>query len=214
MIPQIFLITPPIADPEAFRPKLETVLSTQAIAVMLLRLAGQSAREIGALATALKTAVQEAGVAALIEAPQDLRLVARLGLDGVQINATGAALGEAISSLKPERIVGVAGLRSRHDAMETGERDIDYLMFGEPRGDGSLPPLAQTLERAQWWASIFNLPCVAYAPEMAAVAPLAATGAEFIALGEWVFDAPDPGEVIAQARRAIKAAALGSTACG
>lgn len=208
MVPDIFLITPPIEDALAFRPQLEKVLSTQALAVILLRFAGGRDVEIKGPATALKVLVQEAGVAALIEAPQDARLVARLGLDGVQIEGVGEALDEALSSLKPDRIVGVAGIKSRHDAMEAGELDIDYLMFGEPRADGFVPPLAQTVERAEWWAQIFNIPCVAYAPDLDAVEPIARTGAEFLALGEWVFAAPDPAEVIAEARRRAKAAAL------
>ncbi len=53
--------------------------------------------------------------------------------------------------------------------MEAGERDIDYVMFGEPRADGFVPPLAQTIERAEWWAAIFNVPCVAYAPDLDSV---------------------------------------------
>lgn len=211
MVPQIFLITPPIEDALAFRPQLEKVLSTEALAVVLLRFAAAADADVKGPATALKVLVQDAGVAALIEAPQDVRLVARLGLDGAQIDGIGEALEEALSSLKPDRIVGVAGVKSRHDAMEAGEHEIDYLMFGEPRTDGFVPPLAQTVERAEWWAQIFNIPCVAYAPDIEAVEPLARTGAEFVALGGWVFSAEDPAAVIAEARRRAKAAALART---
>jgi thiamine-phosphate pyrophosphorylase len=38
-------------------------------------------------------------------------------------------------------------------------------------------------ERAGWWAELFNTPCVVFASEEAHIAPLVATGAEFIALG-------------------------------
>lgn len=229
MVPQIFLITPPIADALAFRPALEKVLSTEALAVVLLRFAGTSDADIKGPAKAtssevnagsredfaskkeilaLKTLVQEADCAALIDAPEDSRLVARLGLDGAHVSGPGPTFEEALGSLKPDRIVGIGGLKSRHDAMESGERDIDYVMFGEPRPDGSLPALTQTVERAEWWAQIFNVPCVAYAPDLDAVTPLAATGADFIALGPWVFEAQDPAECIAEARRRAKAAAL------
>lgn len=208
MVPQIFLITPPIADALAFRPQLEKVLSTQGLAVVLLRFAGKTDAEIKGPATALKALVQEAGSAALIDTPEDSRLVARLGLDGAHVNGPGPAFEEALGSLKPDRIVGIGGLKSRHDAMEAGERDIDYVMFGEPRPDGTLPALNQTVERAEWWAEIFNVPCVAYAPELEAVALLAATGTDFIALGPWVFEAEDPAECIAEARRRAKAATL------
>jgi thiamine-phosphate pyrophosphorylase len=208
MIPQFYLITPPIADPLAFRPTLEALLSTGAVAVLLARFVQASDAEAKRLATALKGMVQEAGAAFLIDAPEDARLVARLGLDGAHVPRPGPMLSEAISALKPERIVGIGGLRSRHDAMEAGEADIDYVMFGEPRGDGSLPDLMQTIERAEWWATIFNIPCIAYAPDLDAIAPLSATGAEFIALGPCLFETEDPAEALAEARRRAKSTAL------
>jgi thiamine-phosphate pyrophosphorylase len=77
------------------------------------------------------------------------------------------------------------------------------VMFGEPRADGSLPPLEQVLERCRWWAEVFNIPCIGYAPDAAAVAPLAATGVEFVALGPWAFaDAAALGEALAALRKA------------
>ncbi|WP_150286166.1 thiamine phosphate synthase [Rhabdaerophilum calidifontis] len=207
MVPQFFLITPPVADPQAFRPLLESVIATGALDVVLLRLAPQA--DPKRVIPPLRPLVQEAGIALLIEAPEDPRLVARLGIDGVHVAAPGPRLAEAVAALKPDRIVGIGGLKARHDAMEAGEMDVDYVMFGEPRGDGSVPPLAQVVERAEWWAAIFNTPCIAYAPDLESVAPLAATGAEFIALGPWLFETADPAETIARARRAAKARAAG-----
>jgi thiamine-phosphate pyrophosphorylase len=43
------------------------------------------------------------------------------------------------------------------------------------------------IERCRWWAELFNVPCIGYAPGPEAVKPLAATGAEFVALGPWAF---------------------------
>lgn len=204
MIPQFYLITPFIDDVAAFRERLAPVLSTEAIAVLLARFAATNDAELKGPATALRAFVQEAGTAMLIDCPDDARLVARLGLDGVHVGTPGSELKEAVEALKPERIVGIGGLKARHDAMEAGEMDIDYVMFGEPRPDGSLPPLAQTVERAEWWAEIFTLPCVAYASDLEAVTALATTGAEFIALGPWVFETADPAETVAEARRLVK----------
>ena len=72
--------------------------------------------------------------------------------------------------------------------MDIGEAGVDYVMFGEPRPDGSMPPLPAVIERASWWAEIFETPCVAYAPDAEAIGPLVETGAEFVALGAWAFD--------------------------
>lgn len=208
MIPQFFLITPKIADWPAFRPALEAVMGTSALSVILLRFEAENEAEMKRKLPPARELVQQAGIAALIDCPDDPRLIARLGMDGAHLTAPGEALGDVITALKPDRIIGVGGLKSRHDAMEAGERDIDYVMFGEPRADGSLPPLSQTIERASWWAEIFTLPCIAYAADFAAVSSLAATGAEFIAFGEWLFEEENPAQALSDARRVAKEAAL------
>ena len=75
-------------------------------------------------------------------------------------------------------------------AMTAGEADVDYLMFGEPRPDGYVPPLLTTLDQTRWWADIFNVPCVAYAATLDDVWPLVEAGAEFIALGDALWTDP------------------------
>ncbi|CAN1534489.1 ThiE Thiamine monophosphate synthase [Rhabdaerophilaceae bacterium] len=207
MVPQFGLITPPIDDPAAFLPRFAALASSGALAVALLRVTAESDAAFKRKLDVLLPPLQEAGIACLIAPPDDPRLVARLGLDGVHARGSDDLEG-LVEALKPNRIIGVGALRSRHEAMEAGERDIDYVMFGEPRADGSLPPLAQTIERAAWWAEIFTVPCIAYAPDLDAVAPLTETGADFIALGPWLFAADDPAELLAEARRIAKSSAL------
>lgn len=207
MVPQFFLLAPRIDDPAPAVGRLTALAATGALAVALLDIEAESELALKRKLDRLAKPLQDAGVACLIAPPPDARLVARLGLDGVHAQASDDP-GALVEALKPDRILGVGGLRSRHEAMEAGEKDIDYVMFGEPRPDGFVPPLAQTIERAQWWAEIFTLPCVAYAPDLAAVAPLAATGAEFIALGPWLFEAKDCAESLAEARRIAKSVAI------
>jgi thiamine-phosphate pyrophosphorylase len=96
-------------------------------------------------------------------------------------------LTEALGALKPDRIAGAGGLRSRHDAMLAGEAGADYVMFGDPDGRGSRPPLEATTERLGWWSQLFEPPCVGYAGSNDEIAPLAQAGADFIALGEWLW---------------------------
>jgi thiamine-phosphate pyrophosphorylase len=141
--------------------------------------------------------VQARGAAVLLCDAFDL--VARAGADGVHLSHP-ATLHEALAMLRPlERSVGVAGLRARHDSMEAAELGADYVMFGEPRPDGSVPSVSQVLERAAWWAELFNTPCVAHADHLADVTTLAATGAEFISLGSAVFSAAEgPREAVAK----------------
>ena len=109
----------------------------------------------------------------------DPRRAARLGADGAHVEGVGEALDDALESLKPERIVGVGGLRMRDDAMTAGEKGADYVMFGEPRGAVPPMPLELLLERVGWWAEIFETPCVAYAESIEAARRLAEAGRGF-----------------------------------
>jgi thiamine-phosphate pyrophosphorylase len=114
-------------------------------------------------------------------------------------------VGELRDRLKGERAIGVGGLRTKDDAMTLGEAGVDYLLFGEPRPDGSVPALESVVERAGWWAEIFETPCVAFAPTLDAVPQLAATRAEFIALGDAVWThAAGPAEAVRLAIRALE----------
>jgi thiamine-phosphate pyrophosphorylase len=187
--PQIHLITPPIEDAAEFRPSLAAVIALARPASVHLRLAIADALAAKRHVQSLAAVVQESGAALLVDPPADLRDVARMGADGVHA-PDPSGLDAALRDLKPDRIVGVGGLRTRDGAMSAGEAGADYLLFGEPRPDGSLPPLAQVEERCRWWAEVFNVPCIGYAPDLAAVGVLARTGVEFVALGPWAF-APD-----------------------
>lgn len=93
----------------------------------------------------------------------------------------------ACNTLKPGGIVGVGGLTTRHAAMSAGESDIDYVLFGEPGPAGDTPGLAAVEERTAWWSEIFNIPCVAYAPDAGAISALAAAGADFVAVDAQLF---------------------------
>lgn len=201
----LYLITPRIDDPAAFLPQLAAALAAGNVNCVLLRLAATDEADIKRQVKALGGPVQEAGAALLVEPAADARLTARIGADGVHL--TGLAdMDAALAACKPDRIVGIGGLKSRHDCMEAGEADVDYLMFGEPKPDGYVPPLEQTVERCQWWAEVFQIPCVGYADRLEDVAAIAATGAEFVALGEAVWAHPEGVEAaLALARKALAA---------
>jgi thiamine-phosphate pyrophosphorylase len=195
--PRLYLVTPPVADAQAFSASLTAALSAGDVAAVLLRLAESDERTLINRAKALAPVVQDKG-AALLLGGQTLErladLVARAGADGM--HATGmTAFGDAIAQLKPERIVGAGGLTTRHDAMTAAEAGADYVMFGEPDAAGERPGFAAIEERVAWWAEVFEAPCVAYAASTAEVAPLVTAGADFIALGDWLWH--DPRETVA-----------------
>ncbi|SFD26233.1 thiamine-phosphate pyrophosphorylase [Bosea sp. CRIB-10] len=201
---RLMLVTPPVSDAGALSFRLMQAFAGGDVAAVLLRLAPGDERSLTERVKALAPPVQAQNVALLVEA--SAQVASRGGADGVHLTRGVEGIAEARSSLKQERIIGAGGLRSRHDAMDVGEAGVDYVMFGEPRPDGSLPPLPAVIERASWWAEIFETPCIAYCPDAESVPALIETGAEFVALGEWVFaDGVDIRAAVTAADAAITA---------
>lgn len=63
-------------------------------------------------------------------------------------------------------------------------------MFGEPDEHGQRPSFDAILERVSWWAEVFEAPCVAYAGSIGEIAALVEAGADFVALGDWLWNDP------------------------
>ena len=184
-LPQLLLMTPTLSAGQDFAPVLREALDAAPVAALVLRLGGEADER--AVLKALKPLValaQEAGAAALIEGAPDL--VGKAGADGLH-TAYGESLFDLIPRFRPERIVGAGGLNSRDDAMTAGDAGVDYVMFGEPDAQGAVLPFGDVLERLAWWAGLFVTPCVGFAPDLASVPSVAATGAEFVALSDAVW---------------------------
>jgi thiamine-phosphate pyrophosphorylase len=206
--PSLYLMTPRLTEASGFAPLLDAALDAGVIACVLARMDTHNEGAAKRIVRTLAPLTQERGAALIVA--DDVQVAQRAGADGVHISDAGgdhvAALDEAIRRLKPDSIVGAGLLRSKHDAMSAGEKDVDYVMLGEPAPDGDAPVFAHTLERVAWWAEIFNVPVVAHAASLADVAPLARAGADFIALGAAVFD--DPRGPASAVRDAMAALAL------
>ena len=182
--PRLYLVTPLLGEAASFLRELRTALAAGDVAALLLRLEAADERTLINRAKSVAAVVQRRDVALLLDDHPEL--AARAGVDGAHLFGI-SALTEAIGALKPDRIAGAGGLRSRHDAMLAGEAGADYVMFGDPDGRGSRPPLEATTERLGWWSQLFEPPCVGYAGSNDEIAPLAQAGADFIALGEWLW---------------------------
>ncbi|HMF26946.1 MAG TPA: thiamine phosphate synthase [Pseudolabrys sp.] len=185
--PRLYLITPRLADTSAFSSQLIAALDSGDVAAVLLRLADADERTLINCTKSVAEPVQDKGVALLLDGYPEL--VARAGADGAHM-AGIATFTDSLERLKPERIAGAGGLASRHDAMLAAELGADYVMFGEPDAIGDRPTFAAVEERVAWWAEVFEIPCVAYAASTGDVAPLVAAGADFIALGDFLWRDP------------------------
>lgn len=199
--PRLYLVTPPVADAQAFAERLAAAMSAGDVAAVLLRLdEGDERTQINRVKL-LAPLAQQREAALLIDGHAGL--VARSGADGAHLTGIDA-FSAALETLRPERIAGCGGLETRHDAMVAAEQGADYVMFGEPDAEGRRPAFTAIEERVTWWAEVFEAPCVGYAGAAEEVAPLVAAGADFVALGDWVWQQSDAAAAIAAAQRAMQ----------
>jgi thiamine-phosphate pyrophosphorylase len=200
--PRLYLVTPPVADAAQFGDHLAAALDGADVAAVLLRLCQDDERSRINCAKALAPIVQRKDVALLLDANADL--VARAGADGAHVTGIDHVTA-ALASLKPGRIVGAGGMLTRHDAMLAAEAGADYIMFGDPDATGHRPAFAAIEERLAWWAEICEVPCVGFAADADEVPALGLVGADFVAIGEFVWaDARGARVAVAEAAQRLR----------
>jgi thiamine-phosphate pyrophosphorylase len=185
--PRLYLITPVVTDPNAVTSDIIAAVGVADIAAVLLRLAPADERTLVNRAKAIASAVQSKNVALILNGHPEIAI--RAGADGAHLTGM-TAFEAAVSRLRPDRIAGVGGLRTRHDSMSAGDSGADYVMFGEPDEHGRRPSMEAIVERVAWWAELFEIPCVAYAGRIEEVGELCGAGADFIAVGGALFAEP------------------------
>jgi thiamine-phosphate pyrophosphorylase len=186
-VPRLYLATPVVDDPSALTAMLPGLLAEADIAAVLLRLKPTDQRTMTARVKALAPAIQDGGAALLLDG--HVELVARAGADGAHLTGI-EAMEDALPSLKPDRIAGVGGLTTRHDSMAAGEAGADYVLFGEPDAQGQRPSTEAIAERLQWWAELFEPPCVGFAASREEAHEFAAAGADFVLVSDFIWADP------------------------
>jgi thiamine-phosphate pyrophosphorylase len=186
-VPRLYLATPVVADTSSLSASLPGLLAGNDVAAVLVRLAPADPRTLISRIKALAPAVQDRGAALLLDTHAEL--VARGGADGAHLTGI-EALEKALPSLKPDRIAGVGGLKTRHDSMAAGEAGADYVLFGEPDASGQRPSLEAIAERLQWWNELFEPPCIGFACSREEAYAFAAAGADFVLVGDFIWADP------------------------
>jgi len=194
--------------------RLAAVLAAMPVATVVVMPPAGGALD-ATTARPLVEAAQKADVAALIAG--DAALARTLRADGVFLPWTPNALAafeEAREVLGTRFIVGAGGGTLRHDAMSLAEAGAEFIAFGldTPADSDGPDPDGATIRRFEaidWWAEIFQVPCVALDVTTAEDArALAAAGADFLALP--LPTAIAPSDVAAHVVALAAAAALGS----
>jgi thiamine-phosphate pyrophosphorylase len=190
-----------VDDPSQLVASLPGLLAAVDVAAVLLRLRETDQRTMISRIKALASPVQDGGAALLLDG--HVELVARGGADGAHLTGL-AAMEDAMPSLKPDRIAGVGGLTTRHDSMAAGEAGADYVLFGEPDAKGQRPSSEAIAERLQWWAELFEPPCVGFAASREEAGEFAAAGADFVLVGDFIWADPrGPEAALLEVEQAI-----------
>jgi thiamine-phosphate pyrophosphorylase len=187
--PKIYLVTPPAFDLDSFPDHLSRVLDAQEVACLRLSLATRDEDLVARAADSLREIAHARDIAITIET--HVRLVERLGLDGVHLRDGARSVRATRKALGPDAIVGAFCGASRHDGMNAGEAGADYVSFGPAGqsglGDGTLAPR----ELFEWWSEMIELPVVAEgALDEETVASLSNV-TDFFAVGEEIWREED-----------------------
>jgi thiamine-phosphate pyrophosphorylase len=199
--PRLYLVTPVLEDVAAFSGKLRDAVEAADVAAVLLRLKDAGERDLINRVKLLAPIVQGKEVALVLDGYPDI--AAKASADGAHLTGI-EAFRAAVESLRPARIAGCGGLNSRDDAMLAGEAEADYVMFGEVAAGQRRPSFEAIIERVEWWADLFQIPCVAFAANPVEVTALAKAGADFVAIGGDIWDDPrGAAAAVAEASRLL-----------
>jgi thiamine-phosphate pyrophosphorylase len=196
---QLYLISPPQFELEAFGDELARALSAGPVAAFQLRMKECADDAILAACARLLPLVRDAGRVFILNDRPDL--AARAGVDGVHIGQTDGPFLQARQFMGPDRIVGVTCHNSRHLAMVAAEAGADYVAFGAfYPSKTKAPPTYADGEILEWWQEVMEIPCVAIGGITTAnAAPIIAAGADFIAVSAGVWSHPQGPEAAVRA---------------
>lgn len=196
---RLYLITPPVLEPEQFAPELEAAMTAGDVSSVQLRIKDVDGDAVLRAGRILMPIVQRAGAAFIVNDRPDL--AAALGADGVHVGQEDASYADARALLGKERIVGVTCHASRHLAIEAAEQGADYVAFGAmfPTSTKKAKTRCE-IELIQWWAEMMVVPCVAIGGiTVDNCRPLTEAGADFLAVSSGVWDFPQGPAAAVQA---------------
>jgi thiamine-phosphate pyrophosphorylase len=181
----------------SFPDRLRAALDGGPVAAFQLRVKGVDQHALARLAEPLQAICADRDVAFIVN--DDMSLAKRIGADGVHLGQQDGDPREARALLGPAAQIGVTCHDSRHFAMEAGEAGVDYVAFG-----AFFPTSTKEVKHRpepallSWWATLFELPCVA----IGGITPtnggeLVKAGADFLAVSGAVWNAEDPGSIVA-----------------
>lgn len=187
---QLYIVTPPSFDLDAFAPRFEAALDRLKPACVQLRLPDADEAAWRTAVERLRPLAQDRDIAFLLS--EQAALAAELDCDGVHVGEGKLTAVAARAIVGPDRSVGVSCGASRHAAMQAAEDGADYVSFGPFFPSPTKPHVTELadIEILEIWSETTNVPCVAIGGVTAENArTLADAGADFVAVVSGVWDA-------------------------
>jgi len=192
---RLVLIAPDIADAEERARVVGNALKGGDVASVIIPQYGADDMAFQIIAEKLVPVVQEAGAAAVICG--DSRVAGRAKADGLHIDGPVAVVAEAVEKFMPKLIVGAGRAADRHQALEIGDLNPDYIFFGKLDGDIKPEPHPKNLALGEWWSAMVAIPCIVMGgSDPQSVVAVAESGVEFVALSKAVFADPERVAII------------------
>lgn len=207
---RLYLITPPaLQELDAFAAALEAALDAGDVAALQVRLKDCPDVEITRAVKRLAPIAGARGVAVILN--DHPGLARELGCDGVHVGQSDTPYAEARRVVGKDVMIGVTCHDSRHLAMEAAEAGADYVAFGAFYPTiTKAPTTTADPEILSIWQEVMEVPCVAIGGITPANArPLAAAGADFLAVSAGVWAWPDGPAAAVRALNAEIAAGVG-----
>lgn len=192
--PQIYLVTPPAFDLDAFPDRLAAVLDAADVACLRLSLATRDEDAVARAADALRALAHARDIPLVIE--RHVKLVTRLGLDGVHLTDGARSIRTVRKDLGADAIIGAACGTTRHEGINAAEAGADYVSFG-PVGETTLGDGSRAeADLFQWWSEMIEVPVVAEGALTPALVAQLAPVTDFFAFGDEVWSADDPAAAL------------------
>lgn len=196
---RLVLVASPRPGEAGFAGRILAAIGAGDVASLILDGAALDEASFQSFAEAVVAPAQALGIAVMVSG--DTRIAGRVGADGVHLETGKADVAETIDKFDGQMMVGAGGAKTRDDALELGEARPDYIFFGRFGHDAKPGPHPRNLALGGWWAEMIEIPCIVQGgSDLASVADVAATGAEFVALSAAVFgEGVDAAAAIAEA---------------
>ncbi|WP_093186223.1 thiamine phosphate synthase [Pseudovibrio sp. Tun.PSC04-5.I4] len=202
MHPRLYLVTPPAFDLDQFEEQLKQALEGGDVASLLITMPDANEVELQAAAKRLVPVAQAHDVAVMVE--NNTQIVGRSGADGLHVTGSDTDLENITESFQDDKIVGHAGIKTRHEAMTVATMGVDYMFFGFLALEQEEEPHRKSLDFGIWWSEVFETPCVVLAgTALSSVDTAAKTGAEFVAVREAVWNHPEGPKAAVEQANAI-----------